>query len=339
MPADFTTNGESRRPTIRDVAAAAGVSKSLVSLVFATPESVSDERRARVLEAAERLGFRPNQAARSLAASHGRFVGVLAADSRNPVFADVIDAAREAFSERGVLALVTTAMSGAPDHLHFDRRGLELFGDMRPSGVLVVGSVPAMGDLASIAPGRPIVVASAIATDLPAASTVRDDDAMGVRLLVEHLVGLGHRRILHIGGRGGPIAAERADAYRAAMREHGLADQVRIEPAGYAAEDGRAAMERALGRGDPATAAIAVNDLAAVGVLTALRAAGRTMAVTGYDNTYLAGLEPISLTSIDPHSADIGAMAARMLLDGGTGTEILVRPSIVVRRSTVPDTP
>lgn len=331
MALDPPQKGTHGRATIRDVAAEAGVSKSLVSLVYASPQSVSHERRLRVLDAAERLGFRPNQAARSLAATDGRFVGVLAADSRNPVFADIIDAARAALADEGVVVLVTTVTGGSGRRT--DRTGLDVFGDLRPSGLLIAGSVPDMRDLARIAAGRPVVVASGIATDLPEARTVRGDDATGIGLLVDHLIERGHTRIAHAGGAGGPVASLRAEAYRSAMTRHGLGGFVRVERSDYTVDGGSAAARRLLEDQPNPTAVVAVNDLAAVGVLSSVRSAGAIVAVTGYDDTFIARLSPISLTTIDPHSATIGRVAAQLLIDPAGPKETLVPPSLMIRES------
>lgn len=332
---DLTGTGSARRATIRDVAALAGVSKSLVSLVFASPDSVGTKRRLRVLEAAEALGFRPNQAARSLASVTGGFFGVLVADLHNPVFADLLDAARLTLAERGGTALVTTAsLPGGDGRGRLDVGGLQLFGDLRPNGLLVVGSVPDMGRISLIAPGRPIVLASSIAAGLDTAMTVRGDDETGIGLLVDHLVGLGHREIAHVGGHGGSVAELRATAYRDAMRRVGLGDRIRVERSGFTERDGREASQRLLRSASPPSAIVAVNDLAAIGAIEAAVAESATVAVTGYDNTFLAALGPISLTTVDPDSRKIGRLAAGLLLDPGA-RETLVPPRLVVRASTL----
>ena len=98
-----------KRPTLRDVASAASVSKSLVSLVYANPDAVSDARRERVLAAADELGYRPNLVARSLRSTGGNLVLILVADLHNPLFADIIDAAREELSRAGQVSLLTAS--------------------------------------------------------------------------------------------------------------------------------------------------------------------------------------------------------------------------------------
>lgn len=330
-----------KRPTIRDVANAAGVSKSLVSLVYANPSSVSPERTRRVLDAAEELGFRPNVVARSLAGNDGNFIGVLVADLHNPVFADIVDAARRELARVGEVSLMTSAtLPGGASRRELDDRLLALFRDLRPRGILIVGSVPDMPAVAALAASSRIVVASAIADSLPTACTVRGDDVAGMRLVVDHLVGLGHRDIAHIGGQGGLVAQARARAYEAAMTAHGLEGLIRVESADYSENGGHAAAGRLLASGAPPTAITAVNDLAAVGALAAAGEHGRRVSVTGYDDTFLASLRQISLTTIDPGNAAIGTRAAEILSADADpdpqGVETLIPPALRVRSSTTP---
>jgi DNA-binding LacI/PurR family transcriptional regulator len=328
-----------KRPTIRDVASAAGVSKSLVSLVYANPSSVSPERTQRVLDAAAELGFQPNAVARSLAGNDGDFIGILVADLHNPVFADIVDGARRELARVGEVSLMTSATLPGEKNQHIlDGRLLALFRDLRPRGILIVGSVPDMPAVAALSAESRIVVASAIADHLPTAHTVRGDDVAGMRLVVDHLVELGHHDIAHIGGRGGLVAELRARAYETAMTAHGLTEFIRIAPADFSENTGHAAAEALLSSPAPPTAITAVNDLAAVGALASAQERQVSISVTGYDDTYLAALRQISLTTVDPGNVAIGTHAAQLLsretAETRTATELLIAPRLRVRRST-----
>lgn len=325
----------SRRPTIRDVAEHAGVSKSLVSLAFRAPDSVGRERRDRILASAEALGFRPNRVARSLNGPGEDFVGILVADSRNPVFADVVDAARAVLQDAGRLALLTTATTPDPDGgVVADLAAVEMLGDLRPSGVIIVGSVPDMDVVASRVGRARLVVASAYPGALRGAVTVRGDDGAGMASVVDHLVERGHRRIAHAGGEGGPVGVGRADAFVAAMRGRSL-DASLLAPSDFTQAGGERAAERLLDLPWPPTAITATNDLAAIGVMRAVRRRGLAdrVAVTGYDGTFLSQLGPIDLTSVDPGNVRIGQEAARVLMEPGADGEVLVAPSLSVRSS------
>ena len=140
----------SRKPTIRDVAAEAGVSKSLVSLVYSSPESVSDQRKQKVLKAAEKLGYAPNFLARSLAADSGTFIAILVADLHNPLFAEIADLIRLSLEEVGRHYFITSAMikneSGNP---FLDKQTLKSIVDLRPEKLLVIRSEEHTSELQS----------------------------------------------------------------------------------------------------------------------------------------------------------------------------------------------
>src|SRR6478735_4751768 len=108
MPAPGEMNG--RRPTIRDVAARAGVSKSLVSLVMRGEPMVREDKRRRVHQAAAELGYRMNLAARSLSNTRSKTIGVLVADLRNPLLVDVVERAGEVLEDEGLSTLLISAV-------------------------------------------------------------------------------------------------------------------------------------------------------------------------------------------------------------------------------------
>jgi DNA-binding LacI/PurR family transcriptional regulator len=336
--------GPPRRPTIRDVAERAGVSKSLVSLVMRGEPLVRDDKRRRVQQAAAELGYRTNLAARSLSAVRSGTVGVLAADLRNPWSMDIVEAVGQALVEARLATLLTSAVlpSGAADQPRLDVGVIGALRDLRVDGLLVVGSVPDGARLAEVVGDLPVVVVGARAEGLARADAVRSDDAAGMELVVDHLVERGHRRIAHLGGAGGAVAAERAAGYRTAMARHGLAGEIVVQACDFSEDGGYTAAAALLDGGRPVTALAAVNDLAAVGALSAAADAGLDLpaglAVTGYDDTFLAELRQISLTSVNPDSAGMGELAARRLLEriarpDRPGVEHLVAPRLVIRAS------
>jgi DNA-binding LacI/PurR family transcriptional regulator len=336
-----------RRPTIRDVAERAGVSKSLVSLVMRGEPLVRDDKRRRVQQAAAELGYRTNLAARSLAAVRSGTVGVLAADLRNPWSMDIVDAVGQALEEGRLATLLTSAVlpSSAADRPRLDVGVIGALRDLRVDGLLVVGSVPDRARLAEVVGDLPVVVVGARAEGLARADAVRSDDAAGMELVVDHLVERGHRRIAHLGG---AVASERAAGYRTAMTRHGLAGEIVVQACDFSEDGGYTAAAALLDGGRPVTALAAVNDLAAVGALSAAADAGLDLpaglAVTGYDDTFLAELRQISLTSVNPDSAGMGELAARRLLEriagpDRPGVEHLVAPRLVIRASSAQPIP
>lgn len=336
--------GAAPRATIRDVAAQAGVSKSLVSLAFKDPARVSESRLRRIRDAAEELGYQPNFLARSLAAEGSPFIGIVVVDLRNPLFADIADAARAVLDAHGQYGLITSAsvpgVAGAGERYGIvDDRVMAMLQDLRPRALMVIGTV---ADASALPRGIPLVYASAAPEADAGQTSVRVDDRAGMELLFDHLVERGHRRIAFVGGEGGGVSRLRLDAYLEACRARGLEEIV--HPASYGEREGADAGARLLASDPRPTAVVAVNDLAAIGVQAAAEEAGlslpRDLAVAGFDNTYLAGLPRISLTSVDPRNAEIGRLAAERVLAAledpdAPGDEELVRPGLVVRASTL----
>ena len=141
-----------RRPTIRDVAERAGVSKSLVSLVMRDEPMVREDKRLRVRQAAEELGSRRNLAARSLRNVRSKAIGVLVADLRNPLLVDVVELAGQVFEDEGLSTLLISAVVPARPTAgsRIDGRAIGALKDLRVEAMLVVGSVPCRKALAEV---------------------------------------------------------------------------------------------------------------------------------------------------------------------------------------------
>ncbi|WP_030804600.1 LacI family DNA-binding transcriptional regulator [Streptomyces sp. NRRL S-337] len=342
--------GRPRPPTIRGVAERAGVSKSLVSLVLQGSPRVSDTKRRAVLDAIDELGYRPNAAARSLVARRTHTVGVLLNDLRNPWFVDLLDGLNSVLHAHGLRILMADG--------RLDRRtGQDVartFQELRVDGLVVVGTLPDTDGLAEVAERLPTVIAGNHEPRLPHVDIVANDDERGARLATEHLISLGHRRIAHIAGRG-VVGALRRRGFEAAVRAHGLHTAAVVENADGTEEGGYRAAVRLLNparRTERPTAVFAFNDISCVGALSAAQELGLTVPVdlslVGYDNTYLARIRHLWLTSVNNASHDVGRRAARCLLDrmanqdtpaGGThppADHQLVAPELEIRGSTAP---
>lgn len=325
------------KPTIRNVAERAGVSKSLVSLVMRGSPHVSEARRQAVLKAARELGYRPNAVARSLVEGRTRLIGALVADLHNPFFAEFLDGLQESLHGAGLRMLVG---SGRWDP-QFEAEAVEAFLEMRVDGLVLLSVVP--DALHDISHSVPVVVVGE--RDIEDIDIVVDDDELGARLAVDHLVELGHRRIAHIQGAPSTTAHYRRSGYEVAMRRHRLDDVIVVEPGDFTEEGGYRAALELLGRPDRPTAIFAPNDLVATGVLSAaderrLRVPA-DVSVVGYDNTHLAAIRHISLTSVDQPRRDMGRIAAERLcarIDDPfrAPEQRLVVPHLVIRSTTGP---
>ncbi|POX50159.1 LacI family transcriptional regulator [Streptomyces sp. Ru71] len=325
-----------KQPTIRDVAERAGVSKSLVSLVLRGSDQVRPEKRDAVLRAVRELGYRPNAAARTLSERRSRTVGVLLHDLRNPWFVELLDGMNPPLREAGLHMLLSDARLGR-------RAGHDLaepFLDLGVDGLVVVGTLPDPAGLARVAERLPVVVAGAREPVLPDVDMVAGDDEQGARLVTEHLIGLGHRRIAHIGGHGA-VGELRRRGYTSALAAHGL-DPV-VERGDLTEEGGYRATVRLIARAERPTAVFAVNDMTAVGALSAAAELGlsvpRDISVAGYDNTGISRLRHVWLTTVDNAGHEVGRRAARCLLDrfegrAGTSRVRLTTPALETRGTT-----
>ncbi len=334
----------SKRPTILDVAERAGVSKSLVGMVFASSEGVGAVRRERVLRAAAELGYTPNAWARSLRSNSAGFVGIIVADFHNPLFTEIADSARQFFAQQGVFSFVSVAsIVDGPAGPVVDPAPIQHLLDLKPSSILIVGGLPDHGPLASLPEDFPVVIALSSATDVPGAAVVRSDDSAAMRLVSDHLRGLGHTRVAYVGPMGRLVADRRREAFEHQAKSAGL-DVVTVSTGGRLDERGGfEAAASVLASDESVTAIVCFNDNVAFGVQDATSratAAGHVpVAVTGYDNTYIAQLERISLTSVDQKTSEIVRVACGLLADPGTwpgrrGTDTLVAPGLVMRSST-----
>jgi DNA-binding LacI/PurR family transcriptional regulator len=320
--------------TMADVARHAGVSRALVSIVFRDVPGASAETRQRVMEAAEELGYRPDQRARLLGRHRTRTIGVVFGLQHEFHGRLVEDLYRAVGASGYDLALGATAPTrdegtAAQGLLDYRCEALVLLGPTLPRA--------AIEDLARHVPV--VVVARALRSQ--AVDVVRTDDVAGARLAVEHLAGLGHSAIVHVDGGRAPGAAERRRGYRRAMSDLGLDSEAQVLAGGLNEESGEQAAEQLLA--GHATAVTAFNDHCAAGLLFALRARGvgvpDDVSVVGYDDSPVAGLAGVALTTVAQDSAALATSALELAIarveDGDTPTrEVVVPPRLVVRSTT-----
>lgn len=344
----------SAKATLQDLAEYLGVHKSTVSRAM-DPERrhlLSAELLQRVEAAAAELGYRPNRAARALSTGRSRTIGVLIPDITNPVFPPMFRGIEDALAEAGYFALLANTSRGEAAA----NEAVERMLTQRVEGFLVATAVRDDEWLEGLRKtGTPLVLLNR--TDgrgrLPA---VLSDDMLGMRLAVQHLVALGHRRIAHLGG---PAALStglsRRIGFEVAMQEAHASVVLSAECSAYSVEAGWAGMAHLLSAHEPAclaqaelefTAVVAANDLIALGALAYLKQHGirvpHDVSLVGHnDMPLLEQIDP-PLTSVRIQHYEMGYRSARLLLDtlhgvpGSQEATVLLRPGLIVRGSTAP---
>lgn len=327
------------QPTIYDVAERAGVSKSLVSLVMWKSPKVSDRSRAKVMAAAEELGYRPNALARNLVGRRTDTIGVVTSDHHNSFFADVLNGIEQEALRQGLTPFLA---NGARDVTR-ENTTLERFLQHRVDALVLLDPTTDPDDLDGLVGDTPtILIARRVPDDSPFAS-IRSDDVEGARLAVEHLLDLGHERILHVSApsdrRGG---TRREQGYREAMAAAGLGGSIVTVEGNYTEEGGYRAVERERASGWAHTAVFAANDLSAIGAVAALRDAGlrvpEEVSVVGYDNGRFAAMRHMDLTSVDMSGYTIGVRAVEtssaLQERAEPAARMVVAPRLAIRSST-----
>lgn len=324
------------RPTMEDVARHAGVSRALVSLVMRDSPKVSVARREAVLRAAAELGYSPHVMARSLASRTSTVLGVMVSDLRNAFFAEVVEGLDAAARASGLELVINTGARRAAR----EGQALASLLAFRPAGIVLLSPVLPAKDIAAAATQCPVVLVSRTSR-LSGVDTVNDDGQAGSTLAVDHLVSLGHQEIVHFDGGAAANSSSRRKGYLAAMRAHGLTPHV-IRSEHTDSAGAKAVAELLTGERMP-TALVTGNDFNAIGAISALEDAGyrvpEDISVIGYDNTSLAALRHISLTTIDQPRMEMGRLATEAVLQRIRGERSepvrhLLNPELVVRETT-----
>lgn len=330
-----------RNVTIPDIARAAGVSKSTVSLVLRGSKLVKRETLDKVRRVARQMGYVYNRSAANLRSRSSDLVGMVINDLTNPFFAELAVGIEQALADAGYVSV----LANTAERLERQDRIIAALREHSAAGLILC---PAM-DTPEALFGRirawrlPLVVAvrPIEGSDI---DMVNADSHEGIRQACGHLASLGHRRIALIGGwRSSIVFRQRLAGYLQALQENGLqARDALIAECPPTRAGGGAAITRLLAASEPPTAAACYNDLVAFGVLSALGemglVAGRDFAVTGFDDVIAAAHTNPPLTTISVNPRSLGETAASILLRRLRDPEAspihhVSQPRLVVRRS------
>ena len=326
------------RPRLEEVAAQVGLSPSTVSLVLRNIAGPSDETRRRVLQAADELGYRPNRSASLLARRRSHLLGV-ALEVRNSFHAELVEELQAASEQVGyelVLSTVTRTQN--------EQRAVETLLDSHCEALILLGPDAPPARLTALAKQLPVIaVGRRVKAD--GVDVVRSADDKATSHVVDYLAGLGHRAITYVDGGKGIIPGDRRRGYRIAMRRHKLNNWIRIISGDHTEESGLRAAAELLDEPELPTAIVTFNDRCAVGLLDALNRAGidvpRSVSIVGYDDSPLARLAHINLTTVSQSTqqqAEHAVAAAVERLDGQRSMprEVVLSPRLVIRRTACP---
>ncbi|GGS32820.1 LacI family DNA-binding transcriptional regulator [Actinokineospora fastidiosa] len=331
-----------KRPTIADIAKAAGVSTGAVSYALNNRPGVSESTRARIQDIADRLGWVPNRAARALSDGRAGAIGLVIdrparAIGVEPYFMQLVSGIQDALAD-GTTSLLLQVTDNAETELTLYRRW---WAERRVDGVLLVDLraddprvdlVTRLG-LPAVIFGEPVV------PDGP--PCVWTDDAVAMVEVLRHLAGLGHRRVGRIAGPAEFVhTRSRSRVFLAEAERLGLA--AGIINADYSAEDAGRATRQALGVGSPPSALVFDNDVMAVAALGVAQELGfavpEDLSIVAWDDSTLCSLVRPALTAVRRPIVERGAAAVRLLLsviEGvGGGHLRTADPVLVVRGST-----
>ena len=327
--------------TIADIAREAGVSRATVSLALNGRPGVAPETRRRILEIAEKLHYQPNASARGLALQKTQTIGVIVPDIGSPFYAELIRGVEEEASRADYyLMLLTTAGKPSREEMYF-----RLLGEQRVDGIIVLTP---RGDEALLrriqAKGFPLVV---VDRDIQSADDVVEvvvDNFHGALAAVQHLIGLGYRRIAFINGIPELQASQdRRRGYQVALQEKGIDLRPEWVVEGeFTDAGGYRAMKRLLATDPPPEAVFAASDAMALGAIRAIREQGlrvpQDVAIVGFDDVPLAAQVDPPLTTVRQPISEMGRMACRLLVQLIQGEPVLQRKvvlhtQLVVRQS------
>ena len=329
-----------RPVTILDVAAAAKVSKSTVSLVLQGSGLIPEGTAERVRAAARKLGYVYNRRAAELRRKSSNTIGVVINDLMNPFFAEVLVGLERKLVDAGYVVL----MAHTSESLERQEKVLLSMREHHAAGIALC---PALGTPQSLiktvkAWGIPLVV---MVRTLGSGSYdyAGSDNAQGVQLATEHLIAAGHRRIAFLGGRSGPVLDQRLQGYKAALAKAGISfDENLVFASNPTRAGGYATMKALLDLRPPVNAAVCYNDVAAFGALSALGErglhAGTDFALMGFDNVVDAAHSNPPLSTVDIRPGELGEHAASILLariedPGQPKRQYLAVPNLVLRQS------
>jgi LacI family transcriptional regulator len=327
--------------TLADIARALSVSKMTVSRAINNHPEIHPETRARILAAAQRMNYRPNQHARALTTNRSYLLGVVVPDLMHSYFAEICRGIEAVAKPVGYQNLICSTDEDAANEPGEVEALLP-----RTDGLIVASSTPPKETSfyrRIMKEGAKIVLIDRQLEGLHCGTVTTDDVKVGL-LATEHLIKLGHQRVGHLKGTVASTAALRFEGYRQALAKHSIAfDASLVRECGFTERAGYESMTAWLREGNVPPAIFAANDPAAIGAMGAITEAGLRIpddvALVGGGNIHYADMLRVPLTTVAWSTIEMGQAAARLLIGLIEGKKqqreqhIIVDPVLVVRES------
>lgn len=303
--------------TLADVAKAAGVSKSTVSLVLNDNASIPDITKTRVMEAARQVGYVYNRRAASLRSQKSGLVAIAINDLESPYFAEVVAAAQTELERQGYMTIISNSYENPKIQADFLRKIREFSVD----GIMVCPATNAEPEMVEAVRSwtSGVMMFSRCLSDLNV-DFIGGDNYSGMCKTMRHLIDLGHREIAHIGSNPGvSTSRDRVRCYRETLEENDIPWRPeRLVQCAATRQSGYEAMRGLLETDKSLTAVTCHNDTLAFGAMLALHEAGlkpgSDVSITGCDNVAEAALWKPGLTTVDVPRGDLGRQAAQVLV-------------------------
>jgi len=327
--------------TLADIARALGVSKMTVSRAINNHPEISPETRARILDAAQRMNYRPNQFARALTTNRSYLLGVVVPDLMHSYFAEICRGIETMAKPLGYQNLICSTDENAIS----EQDEIEALLPRTDGLILASSASPAETKFYKrmIRDRARIVLIDRQLEGLKCPAVTTDDVKVGL-IATGHLISLGHRRVGHLKGTVASTAQLRYEGYKKALAKAGISvDASLVRECGFTEADGYRSMSAWLKEGNTPSAIFAANDPAAIGAMSAITEAGlgipQDIAIVGGGNIHYGDMLRVPLTTVAWSTSEMGQAAGRLLIDlveGKRGTReqhVIVEPELVVRES------
>ncbi len=340
---------EGRKITIYDIAKEAGVSPATVSRVLTNNARVGADKQRAVQAIIAKYNFRPNALARGLSETRRKVIGIIMADVRNPYYANLFVACEQAAREKGYSLLLENSLG----QQKIEEEQLDLMEEQRVDAVILVGG--RADDLHSneafvekvnqVSNSIPVILTGRL--DGTSCYQVRIDSIRTMDLVMEHLIGQGHRDIALVGGLDSVASSyEKRKRYKQILAKYQIPCRSEYYEnfGGYDYETGYSCMEQLLALDRVPTAVIGINDSASVGAMNCIQEHGlkipEDISVVGYDNTFICNIVTPKLTSVDYNYNDFAEKLVSTVEGIYSSASLpplqLIEPSLIVRGSTGP---